>query len=35
MAKLKISLGKCHIALKNMWVIFRYIFILISNLIPL
>ena len=34
MAKLKISLGKCHIALENMWVIFKYLLILISNIIP-
>ena len=31
MAKSKISLGKCHIALKNMWVIFKYLLMLISN----
>jgi len=34
MAKSKISLGKCHIALENMWVIFKYLLILISNIIP-
>ena len=33
MAKSKISVGKCHIALENMWVIFKYILILISNII--
>ena len=31
MAKSKISLGKCHIALENMWVIFKYLLILISK----
>ena len=35
MAKSKISLGKCHIALENMWVIFKYLSILISNIIIL
>ena len=30
----KVSLGKCHIALENMWVIFKYFFTLISNIIP-
>ena len=34
MAKSKISLGKCHIALENMWVIFKYLLILMSNIIP-
>ena len=34
MAKSKISLGKCHVALGNMWVIFKYLLILISNIIP-
>ena len=34
MAKSKISLGKCHIALENMRVIFKYLLILISNLMP-
>ena len=34
MAKSKISLGKCHIALENMWVIIKYLLILISNIIP-
>ena len=34
MAKLKLSLGKCYIALENMWVIFKYFLILISNIIP-
>ena len=33
-AKLKISLGKCHIALENMWFIFNYLSTLISNIIP-
>ena len=31
MAKSRISLGKCHIALENMWVIFTYCLILIST----
>ena len=35
MAMSKISLGKCHIALENMWVIFKYLSILISNIIIL
>ena len=30
-AKLKISLVKCHIAFENMWVIFKYLLILLSN----
>ena len=30
-AKPNISLGKCHIALENMWVIFKYLLILISK----
>ena len=34
MAKSKISLGKCHIALENIWVIFKYLLMLISNIIP-
>ena len=34
MAKSKISLGKCHITLENMWVILKYLLILISNSIP-
>ena len=34
MAKSKIALGKCHIALENMWVIFKYLLILIYNIIP-
>ena len=34
MAKLRIPLGKCHIAHENMWVIFKYLLILISNIIP-
>ena len=32
--KSTISLGKCHIALENMWVIFKYLLIFISNIIP-
>ena len=32
-AKSKLSLGKCHIELENRQVIFKYIFILISNII--
>ena len=35
MAKSKISLGKCHTALENVWVIFKYLLILISNIIIL
>ena len=31
MAKSKIFLSKCHIALENKWVIFKYLLILISN----
>ena len=34
MAKSKISLGKYHIALENMWIIFKCLSILISNIIP-
>ena len=34
MAKSKISLGKCHITLENMWVIFKYLLMLISTIIP-
>ena len=34
MAKSNMSLGKCHVALENMWVIFKYLLILISNIIP-
>ena len=34
MAKSKMYLGKCHIALENMWDIFKYVLILISKLIP-
>ena len=34
LAKSKISLGKCHIALASIWVMFKYILILISNTIP-
>ena len=33
-AKSKISLGKRHLAFENMWVIFKYLLILISNIIP-
>ena len=33
-AQSKISLGKCHIALENMSVIFKYLLILISNINP-
>ena len=33
-AKSKISLGKCHIELENIWVIFKYLLILISSIIP-
>ena len=33
MAKSKLSFGKCHIALENKWVIFKYLLILISNII--
>ena len=32
--KSKISLGKCHTTLENMWVIIKYLLILISNIIP-
>ena len=34
MAKSKISLGYYHTALENIWVIFKYLLILISNIIP-
>ena len=34
MAKSKVSVGKCHIALESIWVIFKYLSILISNVIP-
>ena len=34
MAKSKISLGKCHVVLENIWVIFIYLLILISNIMP-
>ena len=34
MAKSETSLGKCHTALENMWVIFKYLLILIPNIIP-
>ena len=27
-------LGKCHTVLENMWFIFKYLFILISDMIP-
>ena len=33
MAKSKISFGKCHIALENIWVTFKYLLILISKII--
>ena len=33
-AKLKISLGECHTALENMWIIFKYLLILISKIVP-
>ena len=32
MAKSKISLDKCHTALENMWDLFKYPLILISNI---
>ena len=32
-AKMKISLSKCHIALENMFVISKYLLILISDII--
>ena len=35
MAKSKTSLGKCHMALENMWVIFKNRLILISNIMLL
>ena len=31
MAKSKVSLGECHIALENTWVIFEYLLILNSD----
>ena len=34
LAKSEISLGKRHIAHKSLWVVFRYLLILISNIIP-
>ena len=34
MAKLRICLGKCHIEVESMWVIFEYFLILLSNIIP-
>ena len=34
MARWKISIGKCHITLENMWFIFKYLLILIFNIIP-
>ena len=34
MAKSKISLGKCHIEIENICFIFKYLLILISNIIP-
>ena len=33
MAKSNMSLSKCHIALENKWDIFKYLLILISNII--
>ena len=33
MAKSKMSFGKCHIALENIWVTFKYLLILISKII--
>ena len=33
MAKSKISVSKCHFVLENMWVILKYLLILISNII--
>ena len=33
MGKSKISLGKCHIALENTWVIFKYLLIMTSSII--
>ena len=34
MAKLKISLCRCHFTLENKWVTFKYLLILIYNIIP-
>ena len=34
MAKSEISSGKCHSALKNVYIIFKYLLTLISNIIP-
>ena len=34
MARSKISVGKCHTAPENMWITFKYLLILISNIIP-
>ena len=34
MAKSEISLGKCHTALENTWVILKYILLLMSHIIP-
>ena len=34
MVKSKISLGKCHIVFEIMWVIFKYLLILNSKIIP-
>ena len=34
MTKSNVSLGKCHVALENMWAIFKYLLILISNIMP-
>ena len=33
MAKSKISVGKCHIALENTWPVFKYLLLLIFNII--
>ena len=33
MAESKISHGKCHLALENMWLVFKYLLTLISNII--
>lgn len=33
MARSKISIGKCHTTLENMWLIFKYLLILIFNII--
>ena len=33
-AKSKIALGKCHTALENMWVILKYLLLLIFHIVP-